>query len=66
MKELDSEKIFGNPAMGDKFLLLRAQDQLLHAIIIMQFVIENSDEHEVNLRQMQKFVNQFTKDEKAK
>jgi len=57
MKELDIKKIYGIP---------NAEDKLLSAIIIMQFVIENPDDTEVNLRSMQKFVDQFTKDDNEK
>jgi hypothetical protein len=64
MKELDVKKIYGDPQNDAEQLFqhVKAQSQLLNAIIIMQFVIENPNDIEVNLRSMQKFVAQFEKD----
>jgi hypothetical protein len=63
MKELDIKKIYGDPLNTDTaiFQLEKTQSKLLSAICIMQFVIENPEDTEVNLRSMQKFVDQFTK-----
>jgi uncharacterized integral membrane protein len=64
MKELDVKKIYSDnlTSVGELTAQLTiTQSKLLSAIIIMQFVIENPDDTEVNLRSMQKFVDQFTK-----
>jgi hypothetical protein len=62
MKELDIKKIYGDPLNTDTaHQLEKTQSKLLSAICIMQFVIENPNDIETNLRSMQKFVDQFTK-----
>jgi hypothetical protein len=63
MKELDIKKIYGDAKTDTEQIYQYhvSQSQLLSAIIIMQFVIENPDDLETNQRSMQKFVDQFTK-----
>jgi len=64
MKELDVKKIYSDNLTSVSEMaahLTNIESKLLSAIIIMQFVIENPDDTEVNLRSMQKFVDQFTK-----
>lgn len=64
MKELDYKKVHCElPISVDNVYtqLEMCQSKLLHAIIIMQHVIDKYDKKEVNIIQMQNFVSQFEK-----